>query len=33
LDVQASGASGVKYRGAAAITQDLSGASSIKKVD
>jgi len=33
LDVQASGASGVKYRGAAAITQDLSGASGIKKVD
>ena len=33
LDVQASGASGVKYKGAAAITQDLSGASGIKKVD
>jgi hypothetical protein len=33
LDVQASGASGVKYRGAAALTQDLSGASGIKKVD
>ena len=33
LDVQASGASGVKYRGAAALTQDLSGASGIKKID
>lgn len=33
LDVQASGASEVKYRGAAAITQDLSGASGIRKVD
>jgi hypothetical protein len=33
LDVEASGASGVKYRGTAALTQDLSGASSIKKVD
>lgn len=33
LDVQASGASDVKYRGAAAITRDLSGASGVKKVD
>ena len=33
LDVQASGASGVKYKGAPSITQDISGASSIKKVD
>ncbi|MEP7376331.1 MAG: head GIN domain-containing protein [Chitinophagaceae bacterium] len=33
LNVQASGASEVKYRGAAAITQDISGASGIKKVD
>ena len=33
LDVQASGASGVKYRGAAAVTQDVSGASNVKKVD
>jgi hypothetical protein len=33
LDVQASGASGVKYKGAAAVTQDMSGASGIKKVD
>jgi len=33
LDVQASGASEVKYRGAAALTQDLSGASGIRKVD
>ena len=33
LDVHASGASGVKYRGTPAVTQDLSGASSIKKVD
>ncbi len=33
LDVEASGASGVKYRGAAAVTQDVSGASNVKKVD
>jgi hypothetical protein len=33
LDVQASGASGVKYRGAASVSQDVSGASSVKKVD
>ncbi len=33
LDVHASGASGVKYRGTPSVTQDLSGASSIKKVD
>ena len=34
LDVQASGASEVKYRGAAAnVKQDLSGASGMKKVD
>lgn len=33
LDAQASGASGIKYRGSPAITQDLSGASSLKKVD
>ncbi len=33
LDVEASGASDVRYRGAAAVTQDLSGASNIKKVD
>jgi len=33
LDVEASGASGVKYRGAAALTQDVSGASSVKKID
>ena len=31
LDVKASGASGVKYGGSPAITQDLSGASNIKK--
>ena len=33
LDVHASGASGVKYKGTPSVTQDLSGASSIKKVD
>jgi hypothetical protein len=33
LDVEASGASGVKYRGTPAITQDISGASDLKKVD
>lgn len=33
LDIQASGASDVKYKGAPSITQDISGASSIKKVD
>lgn len=33
LDVHASGASGVKYRGTPAITQDLSGASNLRKVD
>jgi hypothetical protein len=33
LDVEASGASGVKYRGAAAVTQDVSGASNVKKLD
>ena len=33
LNVEASGASGVKYRGAAAVTQDVSGASSVKKID
>jgi len=33
IDVQASGASEVKYRGAAAVTQDVSGASGVKKVD
>src|SRR5688572_24538822 len=33
LDVEASGASGVKYRGAAAVTQDVSGASNVRKVD
>ena len=33
LDVEASGASGVKYRGAAAVNQNLSGASSVRKVD
>ena len=33
LDVEASGASNVKYRGAPAITQDISGASDLKKVD
>ncbi|MGZ5273810.1 MAG: head GIN domain-containing protein [Kaistella sp.] len=33
LDVQASGASGIKYKGNAAVNQDVSGASSVKKVD
>jgi hypothetical protein len=33
LDIQASGASDIKYKGAASVTQDLSGASSIRKVD
>jgi hypothetical protein len=33
LDVDASGASGVRYKGSPAVTQDLSGASSLKKVD
>lgn len=33
LDIQASGASDVKYKGTPAITQDLNGASSIRKVD
>lgn len=33
LDVQASGASDVKYKGAPSVSQDLSGASSIRKVD
>ena len=32
-DIRASGASSVKYRGNAAVTQDMSGASSVKKVD
>ena len=33
LDVQASGASGIKYKGNAAVNQDISGAGSVKKVD
>ena len=33
LEVEASGASGVKYKGAAAVTQDVSGASNVRKVD
>lgn len=33
LDAHASGASGIKYRGAASVSQDLSGASSIDKAD
>lgn len=33
LDVEASGASGVKYKGSAAVNQDVSGASSVNKVD
>ena len=33
LDVEASGASGIKYKGNAAVNQDVSGASSVKKVD
>lgn len=33
LNAGASGASEVKYRGAAAVTQDMSGASGIRKVD
>ena len=33
LDVEASGASEVQYRGAAAVTQDVNGASSIRKAD
>jgi hypothetical protein len=33
LDAQASGASEIKYKGTPAITQDINGASSIKKVD
>jgi len=33
LNVEASGASGVKYRGAASVTQDVSGASNVRKVD
>lgn len=33
LDVQASGASGVKYKGNASVNQDVSGASSVKKVN
>jgi hypothetical protein len=33
LDVNASGASGIKYKGSPAVTQDLSGASSVSKVN
>ncbi len=33
LDAQASGASGISYKGNPAITQDINGASSIKKID
>lgn len=33
LDVQASGASDIKYKGNAAVSQDISGAGSVKKVD
>jgi hypothetical protein len=33
LDAQASGASGVTYKGNPAITKDINGASSIKKID
>jgi hypothetical protein len=33
LDAHASGASGIKYRGAGTVSQDLSGASSISKAD
>jgi len=33
LNIQASGASGIKYKGNAAVNQDVSGASSVKKVD
>ncbi len=33
LNVQASGASEVKYRGAASVTTDVSGASGVRKVD
>lgn len=33
LDAEASGASEIKYKGAPAITQDINGASSIRKVD
>lgn len=33
LDVQASGASDITYKGAASVTQDLSGASSIRKIE
>lgn len=33
LDAQASGASGIKYKGNPAITKDVNGASSIEKID
>ena len=33
LDVQATGASEVKYKGSPSVTQDITGASSIRKVD
>jgi hypothetical protein len=33
LDIQASGASEIRYKGAASLSQDVSGASSIRKVD
>lgn len=33
LDVKASGASDVKYRGGASVSQDVSGAGSVRKVD
>jgi Putative auto-transporter adhesin, head GIN domain len=33
LDIQASGSSDVKYKGNAAVSQDISGAGSVKKVD
>jgi Putative auto-transporter adhesin, head GIN domain len=33
LDVQASGSSDVKYKGNAAVSQDISGSGSVKKVD